>query len=133
MIIATTLTALAAVVAVSLLALRRRPADRQPLFRLAILAITILVAVALAPLTVRDSGSAASFLLGVPVLAAAVPALAHRLGVRTGLVDLGAAVVIGGWGLLLALGGLGVAFLPSALLSLFSAIEQAMPRPSSPG
>lgn len=131
MIIATTLAALAGVVAVSLLALRRQPADRQPLFRGAVLTITVLVAIALLPLTVRDSGWAASFLLGVPVVAAAIPALAQRLGVRTGFVDLGAAVVIGGWGLLLALGGLGIAFLPSALLSLFSAIEQAMPRPSS--
>ncbi|MEO3742923.1 hypothetical protein [Plantactinospora sp. B5E13] len=131
MIIATTLTALAAVVAVSLLALRRQPADRQPLFRRAVLTITILVAIALLPLTVRDSGSAASFLLGVPVLAAAIPALAQRLGVRTGFVDLGAAVVIGGWGLLLALGGLGIAFLPSALLSLVGATQHPATRPSS--
>ncbi|MEE6262988.1 hypothetical protein [Plantactinospora sonchi] len=133
MIVVTTIAALVAVVAVGLLALFRRPADPQRLMRWAALAITVLVAAALTPLTVRDSGAAASFLLGVPVIAAALPVLAQRLGGRAALVDLGAAAVIGIWGLLLALGGLGVAFLPSTLPLLVSATLGLTPRPSSAG
>ncbi|RKN20876.1 hypothetical protein D7147_08630 [Micromonospora musae] len=122
-----TLGALAAVLAVALLLLIRRPAAAQRLARLAALAITVLVAAALTPWTVQDSGPAASFLLGVPVLAATVPVLAERSGRRAEIADLVAAVVIGSWGLLLAL-GIGVAFLPVVLLYLLSATWSTAPR-----
>ncbi|TYB95514.1 hypothetical protein FXF53_24175 [Micromonospora sp. WP24] len=115
------LGALAAVLAVGLLLLIHRPTGAQRLARLAGLAITVLVAAALTPWTFQDSGPAASLLLGVPVLAATVPVLAERSGRRRAeIADLVAAVVIGSWSLLLAL-GIGVAFLPVVLLYLLSA------------
>ncbi|MEU5563459.1 hypothetical protein [Micromonospora musae] len=123
------LGALAAVLAVGLLLLIRRPAAAQRLARLAGLVITVLVAAALTPWTVQDSGPAVSFLLGVPVLAATVPVLAERSGRRAEIADLVAAVVIGSWGLLLTL-GIGVAFLPVVLLYLLSATWSSAPRRS---
>ncbi|MFC6017152.1 hypothetical protein ACFP2T_13170 [Plantactinospora solaniradicis] len=127
MILVATLVALLAVLAVGVLAVVRKPADGRQFVRWSGLAITALVAAALAPLTIEDSGSAAFFLLGVPVVAAALPLLAQRFAGRTGLVDLLAGSVIGGWGLLLALGGLGVAFLPSALLFVANAAQALVP------
>ncbi|GAB3972790.1 hypothetical protein V1634_06920 [Plantactinospora veratri] len=128
LILVTTLGALAAVLAVGVLVMLGRGGDGQRLVRWSGLVITVLVAVILAPLTVEDSGAAASFLLGVPVLAAALPALAQRFFPRFGgYLDLVAAVAVGGWGLLLALGGLGVAFLPSALLFLAGAARSLVP------
>ncbi|MEV6373455.1 hypothetical protein [Micromonospora musae] len=121
------LGALAAVLAVGLLLLIRRPAGAQRLARLAGLAITVLVAAALTPWTVQDSGPAASFLLGVPVLAALGPVLAERSERLAEIADVVAAVVIGSWGLLLAL-GIGVAFLPVVLLYLLSATWSFAPR-----
>jgi hypothetical protein len=88
------------------------------------------VAAALTPYTVDDSGSAASFLLGVPVVAAVLPVLAQRFGRLGGIVDLVAAVVIGGWGLLLGL-GIGGAFLPAAVLLIASAVVTRPARPST--
>ncbi|AVT30614.1 hypothetical protein C6361_15280 [Plantactinospora sp. BC1] len=135
LILVTTLAALAAVLAVGVLVLLGRGGDGAPLLRWSGLLITALVAVVLAPFTVEDSGAAAIVLLGVPVLAAALPALAQRFVPRgAGYLDLLAAVVIGGWGLLLALGGLGVAFLPSALLFLAGAARSlALDHRSPPG
>ncbi|MGI5153253.1 hypothetical protein ACQEVC_43950 [Plantactinospora sp. CA-294935] len=128
LILMTTLGALAAVLAVGVLVLLGRGGDGQRLVRWSGLVITALVAAILAPLTVEDSGAAAFVLLGVPVIAAALPPLAQRLVPRVaGYLDLVAAVVIGGWGLLLALGGLGVAFLPSALLLLAGAARSLVP------
>ncbi|MEO3925804.1 hypothetical protein ABGB07_18320 [Micromonosporaceae bacterium B7E4] len=128
LILMTTLGALAAVLAVGVLVLLGRGGDGQSLVRWSGLVITTLVAATLAPLTIEDSGAAAFVLLGVPVIAAALPPLAQRLVPRTaGYLDPVAAVVIGGWGLLLALGGLGVAFLPSALLLLAGAARSLVP------
>ncbi|MDG4785820.1 hypothetical protein O7626_07745 [Micromonospora sp. WMMD1102] len=125
LILAATSGALVAVLAVGVLVLTGRGGEGQRLVRWSGLVITVLVALVLAPLTVEDSGAAAALvLLGVPVLAAALPALAQQLAARlAGYLDLVAAVAIGGWGLLLALGGLGVAFLPSALLFLAGAVR----------
>ncbi|SIR89361.1 hypothetical protein [Micromonospora avicenniae] len=125
-----TLGALAAVVAVGVLLLIRRPAAAQRLVRLAGLVITVLVAAVLTPWTVQDSGAAASYLLGVPVLAATVPMLASRSARLAGIADLVAAAVICGWGLLLAL-GIGVAFLPVVPLYVVSAIRSLAPRTST--
>ncbi|MFY1690946.1 hypothetical protein [Plantactinospora sp. WMMB782] len=125
LILAATAGALVAVLAVGVLVLTGRGGEGQRLVRWSGLVITVLVALVLAPLTVDDSGAAAALvLLGVPVLAAALPALAQRFAARlAGYLDLVATVAIGGWGLLLALGGLGVAFLPSALLFLAGAVR----------
>lgn len=114
-------SALVGAAAVAVGVLIGRPADGRRIVRWAGVAIVVLTAGLLAPFTVQDSGSAATYLLGVPVVAALLPVLAQRLGVATRLADLLAAVVIGGWGLLLAL-GIGAAFLPAALLYLVSAV-----------
>ena len=44
--------------------------------RWAVFGLTVVIAAALTPYTVADSGSAAVYLLGVPVVAAAIPVLA---------------------------------------------------------
>ncbi|MGV9214967.1 hypothetical protein ACTFTM_24150 [Micromonospora sp. RB23] len=108
----------------------RKPVDARRVLRWSALTITVLVAAALTPFTVDDSGPAASYLLGVPVVAALLPALAQRFGRLGGVVDLAAALVIGGWGLLLGL-GIGGAFLPAAVLLVASAFATRPPRPSN--
>ncbi|MCO1659100.1 hypothetical protein [Pseudonocardia humida] len=114
------MTALVAVVAVAAALLIGRPADARRIVRPAGAAIVVLTAGLLAPSTVQDSGSAAIYLLGVPVVAALLPLAAPRVGVAARVVDLLAGAVVGGWGLLLAL-GIGVAFLPAGLLYLAGA------------
>ncbi|MBF9130445.1 hypothetical protein I0C86_15975 [Plantactinospora sp. S1510] len=126
-ILVATLGALVAVLAVGVLVAIRKPADGQRFVRWSGLGITALVAATLAPFTIEDAGAAASYLLGVPVIAAALPLLAQRLPGRAGFVDLVAGAVIGGWGLLLALGGIGVAFLPPALLFVAAAAQALVP------
>jgi hypothetical protein len=116
-----TVSALVGAAAVAAALLIGRPADGRRIVRLAGAAIVVLTAGLLAPSTVQDSGSAAIYLLGVPVLAALLPVLAQRIGVAARSADLLAGVVIGGWGLLLGL-GIGAAFLPAALLYLASAV-----------
>ncbi|MEU8015696.1 hypothetical protein AB0B74_06980 [Micromonospora parva] len=112
--------AVVGVLLVGLVVLLRRPADTRSVLRWSALAITVLVAAALTPFTVDDSGAAAGYLLGVPVVAAVLPVLAQRLGRLTLAADLVAALVITGWGLLLGL-GIGGAFLPAVALLLASA------------
>ncbi|MBQ1010076.1 hypothetical protein KBX53_03760 [Micromonospora sp. M51] len=122
--------AVVGVLLVGLVVLLRRPADTRSVLRWSALAITVLVAAALAPFTVDDSGAAAGYLLGVPVLAAVLPVLAQRFGRLTVAADLVAALVITGWGLLLGL-GIGGAFLPAVALLLASAVVTRAPRPST--
>ncbi|MEW1587884.1 hypothetical protein AB0283_20890 [Micromonospora vinacea] len=100
------------------------------MLRWSALAITVLVAAALTPFTVDDSGTAAGYLLGVPVVAAILPVLAQRVGRLALVADLVAALVIAGWGLLLGL-GIGGAFLPAAILLVASAAGTWAPRPST--
>jgi hypothetical protein len=116
-----TVGALVGVVAVVAVLLIGRPADGRRIVRFAGAAIVVLTAGLLAPFTVQDSGSAATYLLGVPVVAALLPVLAQWLGVAARVADLFAGVVIGGWGLLLGL-GIGPAFWPAAFLYLASAV-----------
>ncbi|HEX8628619.1 MAG TPA: hypothetical protein VF755_10665 [Catenuloplanes sp.] len=80
-----------------------------------VLGSTVAVAAALTPYTVADSGAAAWYLLGVPVIAAVVPVVADAAGVAAGAADAAGAVVLTGWALLLAL-GVGTAFLPGGVL-----------------
>ncbi|MET8360214.1 hypothetical protein [Micromonospora sp. NPDC005171] len=125
-----TVGAIVGVLLVGLVVLVRKPADARSVLRWSALAITVLVAAALTPFTVDDSGAAASFLLGVPVVAAILPVLAQRVGRLTLIADLVAALVITGWGLLLGL-GIGGAFLPAAILLIASAAGTWRPRPST--
>ncbi len=122
--------AIVGVLLVGLVILVRKPADTRSVLRWSALAITALVAAALAPFTVDDSGTAASYLLGVPVVAALLPVLAQRVGRLTLVADLMAALILTGWGLLLGL-GIGVAFLPAVILLIASAAGTGAPRPST--
>ncbi|MFY1616940.1 hypothetical protein [Micromonospora sp. WMMD736] len=115
---------------VGVLVVVRRPVDARRVLRWSALAITVLVAAALTPFTVDDSGPAASYLLGVPVVAATMPVLAQRFGRLGGVVDLVAALVIAAWGLLLGL-GIGGAFLPATVLLIAGAVVSRPPRPSN--
>ncbi|MEW2145920.1 hypothetical protein AB0869_24210 [Micromonospora vinacea] len=126
----TAVGAIVGVLLVGLVVLVRKPADARSVLRWSALAITVLVAAALAPFTVDDSGAAAGYLLGVPVVAAILPVLAQRVGRLTLVADLVAALVITGWGLLLGL-GIGGAFLPAAILLVASAAGTWAPRPSA--
>ncbi|MCG5469004.1 hypothetical protein LADH09A_002905 [Micromonospora sp. LAH09] len=125
-----TVGAIVAVLLVGVVVLVRRPADARRVVRWSALVITVLVAAALTPWTVDDSGAAASYLLGVPVLAATLPVLAQRIGRLTGVADVVAALVIAAWGLLLGL-GIGGAFLPVAVLLVAGAVAIRAPRPST--
>ncbi|MCG5444035.1 hypothetical protein NIE79_002179 [Micromonospora sp. NIE79] len=125
-----TVGAIVGVLLVGLVVLVRKPANTRSVLRWSALAITALVAAVLAPFTVDDSGTAASYLLGVPVVAALLPVLAQRVGRLTTVADLVAALVLTGWGLLLGL-GIGVAFLPAVILLVASAAGTWAPRPST--
>ncbi|MEV4412312.1 hypothetical protein [Catellatospora sp. NPDC049609] len=83
--------------------------------RLLALAATAGIAVALLPFTVDDSGAAAAYLLGVPVLAAVCPVVADLAGRAVAVTTTVAALVLLAWGLLLGL-GVGLWFLIPALL-----------------
>ncbi|MBM0276668.1 hypothetical protein [Micromonospora tarensis] len=126
-----TIGAIAAVLLVGVVVLVRRPADPRRVARWAALVITVLVAAVLTPYTVDDSGTAAGYLLGVPVVAAALPVLAQRFDRLTWLADLVAALVITIWGLLLGL-GIGGAFLPAAVLLIATVVAAGTPRRSTP-
>jgi hypothetical protein len=120
------LAALVAAVALGLgVAARGGPRARRRV-RFVVLAVTVLVAGALTPYTVADSGASAAYLLGVPVLAAAVPVAADMSGVARNAADATGAVVMTGWALLLAL-GIGTAFLPGGLLLLILAVAGLAP------
>ncbi|WP_266243962.1 hypothetical protein [Micromonospora lupini] len=125
-----TIGAIVAVLLVGVVVLVRKPDDARWVLRWSALAITVLVAAALTPYTVDDSGAAAGYLLGVPVVAAVLPVLAQRIGRLSLVVDLAAALVITGWGLLLGL-GIGGAFLPAVVLLVASAVSTRAPRPST--
>ncbi|WP_327031591.1 hypothetical protein [Micromonospora ureilytica] len=125
-----TVGAIVGVLLVGLVILVRKPADTRSVLRWSALAITVLVAAALTPFTVDDSGTAATYLLGVPVVAALLPVLAQRIGRLTLVADLVAALVLTGWGLLLGL-GIGGAFLPAVILLIASAAGTWAPRRST--
>ncbi|MEV1155249.1 hypothetical protein AB0J27_07585 [Micromonospora chokoriensis] len=125
-----TVGAIAAVLLVGVAVLVRRPLDVRRVARWSALAITVLVAAALTPYTVDDSGAAAAYLLGVPVVAALLPVLAQWAGRLTGVADVVAALGITVWGLLLGL-SIGVAFLPAVVLLIASAVGVGAPRSSA--
>jgi hypothetical protein len=95
--------------------------------RWAALAAAAVAAVALAPAVARDSGWFATVLLGVPVVLAAIPVGLDWLTGRVwGGVEWLAAILAMGWAVLLAL-GIGLAFVPAALLQLAAAATAMAP------
>ncbi|MEU8180738.1 hypothetical protein AB0B85_20290 [Micromonospora sp. NPDC049044] len=91
------------------------------LLRILAIAATAWIVIALLPFTIDDSGAAATYLLGVPVVAAICPLIAdltHRAVATTTTV---AAFVLLVWALLLGL-GIGLWFVLPALLLGVAAI-----------
>lgn len=89
--------------------------------RFTALAAAAIAATLLAPAVFRDSGAFAFVLLGVPVALAAVPVgLTLATGGSPAVVDWLAAVLAMVWAILLAL-GIGLAFVPAALLQFAAA------------
>jgi hypothetical protein len=89
--------------------------------RWAALGSAVVAAVVLAPAAARDSGSFAAVLLGVPVVLAALPAGWDLVTGRPGAaIEWPAAILAMGWAVLLAL-GIGLAFVPAALLQFAAA------------
>src|SRR5262245_29199777 len=86
--------------------------------RWAALGAAAVAAAMVAPATARDSGRFAAVLLGVPVVLAALPAVWDLItGQPQAAIDWSAAILAIGWAVLLAL-GIGLAFVPAALLQL---------------
>ncbi|WP_328534674.1 hypothetical protein OG836_12715 [Micromonospora zamorensis] len=125
-----TVGAIVGVLLVGVVVLVRKPVDARRVVRWSALVITVLVAAALTPFAVDDSGAAASYLLGVPVVAATLPVLAQRIGRLTVVADVVAALIITAWGLLLGL-GIGGAFLPVVVLLVAGIVGIRAQRPST--
>jgi hypothetical protein len=98
-----------------------RPIGVTRMLRLVALALTAFVAMVLAP-------TFPSYLMGVPVLAVTLPFLAMLLRRLTALADVVGAVLLAGWGLIVA-PSVGAAFLPSAGLLAAAAITSRDRRP----
>jgi hypothetical protein len=94
------------------------PAVVGRVLRLLAFAATVGIAVALLPFTVADSGAAAGYLLGVPVVAAVIALVADLTHRAVGVTTAVAAVTMLAWGLLLGL-GIGLWFtLPALILGM---------------
>ena len=89
--------------------------------RWAALGAAVVAAAVLAPAAARDSGWFAAVLLGVPVVLAALPVGWDLVtGPPQAAIDWPAAILAMGWAVLLAL-GIGLAFVPAALLQFAAA------------
>jgi hypothetical protein len=100
--------------------------------RLLAFAATVGIVVALLPFTVEDSGGAAVYLLGVPLLAAVLALVADLTGRAVGVTTTVAALVMLGWGLLLGL-GIGMWFtLPALILGIAAIATLSSRRPVMP-
>ena len=122
------LVAFVGAVAIGVLVLVRRPAHADRVLRWSALGLTVGVVLLLAQFTVADSGAAAVYLLGVPVVAALLPVLAAAADRFVTAADIVGGVIMMVWALLLAL-GIGAVFLPAALL-LFAAPVAAATSPT---
>src|SRR5688572_5469080 len=91
------------------------------LLRFLAFAATVWIVVALLPFTIADSGTAATYLLGVPVVAAVGALIADLTHRAVGTTTTVAALVMLMWGLILGL-GIGMWFVPPALLLGMAAI-----------
>jgi len=94
---------------------RATPGVLGRVLRLVALAATAGIAIALLPFTVDDSGAAAGYLLGVPVVVAVVVVVADLTGRAVGVTTAAGALVMLAWGLYLGL-GIGPWFLIPAFL-----------------
>lgn len=115
MIPTVTLTALGVLVVTSVWVGVRKPANATRVVRWIALALLAAEAVVLIPYTVADSGAAASYLLGVPVLGALLAVVADLVGRAVVMAELIAALVVTAWAVLLMV-GFGIIFLPAAVL-----------------
>src|SRR5262245_30984523 len=89
--------------------------------RWAALGAAVVAAAVLTPAAARDSGRFAAVLLGVPVVLAALPVGWDLVtGRPQAAIDWLAAILAIGWAVLLAL-GIGLVFVPAALLQLAAA------------
>ncbi|RMB59899.1 hypothetical protein [Tessaracoccus antarcticus] len=95
----------------------RRGAGAAGNLRRAACGLTWVVALALTPTTFHDAGAAAGYLLGVPLVISIIVFLRDLSGRSVLVVEATAGLTMLAWSLLLAL-GIGLAFLPSALLFL---------------
>ncbi|BCJ77968.1 hypothetical protein CS0771_75120 [Catellatospora sp. IY07-71] len=101
--------------------------------RLLAAAAAVGIAVALLPFTIEDSGAAAGYLLGVPVVAALCPLLADLAGRAVGVTTAAGALVLLGWSLLLGL-GIGLWFaVPAVLLAVAAVAGVPARRAAGPG
>jgi hypothetical protein len=95
--------------------------------RQAALGAAVVAAAMLAPAVARDSGSFAAVLLGAPVVLAALPVGWDLItGRPQAAIDWLTAMLAMGWAVLLAL-GIGLAFVPAALLQLAAAATASAP------
>ncbi|WP_033441843.1 hypothetical protein [Saccharothrix sp. NRRL B-16314] len=90
-------------------------------------AATVGVGVALLPGLSAEGGSAAAYLLGVPLVAAAAVVVSDLAGRAVAFVTTVVALVMGAWGLVLGL-GLGFYFVVPALVFGIAALTSVRPR-----
>jgi hypothetical protein len=95
--------------------------------RLLAFAATVCIVVALLPFTIADSGTAAIYLLGVPVVAAAGALVADLARRAVGISTTIAALVTLAWGLILGL-GIGPWFVVPGLLLVMAAVATVSSR-----
>jgi predicted secreted protein len=95
--------------------------------RMLAFAVTVGIVVALLPFTVDDSGAAASYLLGVPLVAAASALVADFANRAVGITTVVAALVMLVWGLILGL-GIGLWFIIPALILGIAAVASMSSR-----
>jgi hypothetical protein len=121
------------IIAAALVNLRKKgatPGAAGRMLRLLAFAVTVAMVVALSPFTIADSGTAAIYLLGVPVVAAVGPLVADRARRAVGITTTVAALVMLTWGLILGL-GIGLWFVVPALLLAMAAVATASSRHAS--
>jgi hypothetical protein len=106
------------------------PGAAGRMLRILAIAATIAMVVALSPFTIADSGAAAIYLLGVPVVAAVGPLVADLARRAVGITTTVAALVMLTWGLVLGL-GIGLWFVVPALLLAMAAVATASSRHAS--
>ncbi|MEU7800864.1 hypothetical protein AB0B10_16500 [Micromonospora arborensis] len=121
------------IAAAAFVSVRRRggaPGSVGLVLRLLAVAATAWIVVALMPFTIDDSGAAASYLLGVPVVVAVCPLIADLTHRAVGITTAVAALVMLLWALILGL-GIGLWFVLPALLLGMAAIATTASRPAT--
>jgi len=106
---------------------RATPDAAGRMLRLLAFAATVSMVVALSPFTIADSGAAAIYLLGVPLVAAVGALVADLVRRAVGITTTAAALVMLTWGLILGL-GIGPWFVLPALLLAMAAVTTVSSR-----